>query len=246
MTTNSCINQPTRHSGRAGKRRRFFIVLIFVGLFFWVTLPLQAAADAPAPKLEDIIDRVQRKYEAIDRFSANFLQIYTSNVNSVRREESGILYMKKPGKMRWEYQKPESKLFVSDGKKSFFYVPSDRQVTERKYSPDDRESVPFLFLFGQGDLRREFIVSWEIIEPKRRGENYLVRLRPKLDNRAFIAVLVEIVPADYSIERMVVIDSMEDHSEFILSHFDSAAKFDDKLFEFKVPKGVDVLNVDAH
>lgn len=203
-------------------------------------------AGVPAITLDALVDNLQRKYGTMDSFSAEFQQIYTSTVNSVRREESGVLYMKKPGRMRWEYQKPEVKLFVSDGRRSFFYVPSDRQVTERSYTAEDVQSVPILFLLGQGDIRRDFSVSWEVNEAKRRGDNYFIRLRPKSQNSSFSLVLAEVQSTDFTIERLVVIDPTEDRSEFLLTHFTADTKLKDDLFKFRIPKGVEVLNADVH
>lgn len=231
---------------RAGGLILYGLWTAWLGLLLGGLAGAWLMADVPPITLDALIDSLQRRYGAMEGFSAEFQQIYTSTINSVRREESGMLYMKKPGRMRWEYQKPEVKLFVSDGRRSFFYVPSDRQVTERRYTAEDIQSVPILFLLGQGDIRRDFSVSWEVNEPKRRGDNYFIRLRPKSQSSAFSLVMAEIQPSDFTIERLVVVDPTEDRSEFLLTHFTVDTKLKDDLFKFKIPKGVEVLNADDH
>jgi outer membrane lipoprotein carrier protein len=193
--------------------------------------------------LNKVVDQLQHRYAQIEGFSAHFRQIYTSNL--VKQEESGLVYMKKPGRMRWEYQKPEVKLFISDGKRSYFYVPEDNQVTVQSFSAADIHSVPLSFLLGRGDVRRDFDVQWETKETKLGTKNYLLRLTPKTPQSAFALLLLEISPQDYHIERLIVADQTGDRSEFIFTQFDPKAKIEDGKFKFKIPKNAEVLNADT-
>ena len=61
--------------------------------------------------------------------------------------------------MRWTYEKPEEKTFVSDGRKLYSYIPADRQVYVTTVPPEDEASTPALFLAGKGNLLRDFDVS---------------------------------------------------------------------------------------
>ena len=74
--------------------------------------------------------------------------------SGMERTESGTLWLKKTGKMRWEYRSPQ-KLFVSDGKDAWFYVPADRQA--RKTAAKKLEDVrsPLAFLLGKTKLEKE-------------------------------------------------------------------------------------------
>src|SRR5216110_2952278 len=79
--------------------------------------------------LPDLVDGVDRSFARMKDLSSDFIQIFQDPLNR-KRQESGHLYLMRPRMMRWEYKNPEEKLFVSDGKTVYFYVPADRQVTK--------------------------------------------------------------------------------------------------------------------
>jgi outer membrane lipoprotein carrier protein len=81
---------------------------------------------APAPDVHAIADAVDHRYNHLRTLQCEFTEIYSGA--GMERSESGTLWLKKPGKMRWEYRSPRQKLFVSDGKEAWFYVPGERQV----------------------------------------------------------------------------------------------------------------------
>ena len=88
-------------------------------LFLFLLQPQQAG-----PNLNDLVDGVEQSFARMKDFSADFVQIGDS-LNR-KQQESGHLYLMRPRMMRWEYKNPEEKLFVSDGKTVYFYVPADR------------------------------------------------------------------------------------------------------------------------
>ena len=69
------------------------------------------------------------------------------------------MFVKKPGKMRWNYKSPEEKVFVSDGRQIQLYVPADKQVMISPLPADDQATSAVLFLMGRGNLTRDFTVS---------------------------------------------------------------------------------------
>src|ERR1700687_4598019 len=84
-----------------------------------------AAAHQTAPELAAAL---QRKYDGIKDFSADFTHAYEGGVLHKKITERGHLLVKKRGKMRWDYSAPEPKQFVSDGSKMYSYIPQDKQV----------------------------------------------------------------------------------------------------------------------
>src|SRR5437763_9976419 len=90
-----------------------------------VSPPIGHAADRSAP---EIAAALQRHYDGIRDFSADFVHSYQGGVLRKQVVERGHVLIKKPGRMRWEYTSPEQKLFVSDGTKMYSYLPQDRQV----------------------------------------------------------------------------------------------------------------------
>ena len=91
------------------------------------------AAPATAPELAAAL---QKKYDGVKDFSADFVHAYEGGVLRKQITERGTLQVKKPGKMRWEYMAPEEKLFVSDGVKMYSYIKQDKQVIVSELAPD--------------------------------------------------------------------------------------------------------------
>src|SRR5207248_9615042 len=87
-------------------------------------VPIRAAE----PTAAELAQSLQRKYDTIRDFSADFVHNYRSGALRKQLTEKGRVLIKKPGKMRWEYTSPEEKLFVSDGVKMYSYIPQDKQV----------------------------------------------------------------------------------------------------------------------
>src|ERR1700735_1202956 len=96
---------------------------------------------------------VDSHYDHLHSLQADCAEIERGS--GMDRTESGTLWLKKPGKMRWEYRSPKDKLFVSDGKDAWFYVPDDRQArrTAAKKLEDIRS--PLAFLLGKTKLEKE-------------------------------------------------------------------------------------------
>ena len=107
---------------RSGESR-FSVVPRFLALL--LTL-LPAFAANPALDVHAIAQAVDNRYNHLRTLQAEFTETYRGA--GIERTESGSLWLKKPGKMRWEYRSPKEKLFLSDGKDAWFYLPGDRQV----------------------------------------------------------------------------------------------------------------------
>src|SRR5688500_16173434 len=134
------------------------------------------AAQSPAP--ETLARDVQRKYDRVADFSADFVHSYRGGVLKQQATERGTLLVKKPGKMRWEYTAPEKKLFVSDGHKIYSYIPQDRQVIVGTMPRDEQAPTPALFLTGKGDITRDFNASFDKVAEAQPG-SVALKLTPK-------------------------------------------------------------------
>src|SRR6202046_344664 len=115
-------------------------------------------AGALAEDVHAIAQAVDEHYNHLHSLQAEFTEVYHGS--GMERTESGTLWlakggMKKPGKMRWEYRSPREKLFVSDGRDAWFYVPDDRQA--RKMAAKKLEDIrsPLAFLLGKTKLEKE-------------------------------------------------------------------------------------------
>src|SRR5438552_15326591 len=122
----------------------------------WYFLALFLAVSPQLDKgLPGLVEGVERLFAQMKDFSADFIQIFEDALNR-KQQESGHLYLMRPRMMRWEYKNPEEKLFVSDGKTVYFYVPADRQVNKEAVRETLDDRIPLMFLLGKSDLRKEF------------------------------------------------------------------------------------------
>ena len=189
--------------------------------------------------LSGLVEGVERTFAQMKDFSSDFIQIFQDALNR-KQQESGHLYLMRPRMMRWEYKNPEDKLFVSDGKTVYYYVPADRQVSKEavKESFDDR--VPLMFLLGRSNLRNEF-TRFELLNTKPFSEGLkVVRMYPKRKTD-LQEVLMEVDPANYQIRRLLLAHKDGSRSEFIFSNIRTNTGLRASMFDFKVPPGVDVV-----
>jgi outer membrane lipoprotein carrier protein len=119
-----------------------------------VALGLLGSAFAGDANTKALAAKVDAHYNALQTLKAHFVETYTGP--GVQREESGTLFLKKPGKMRWDYAQPTEKVFTSDGKTAYFYVPGERQARKAPVKKLDDLRSPLRYLLGKTKLDKEF------------------------------------------------------------------------------------------
>lgn len=184
---------------------------------------------------------VDRKYTALNSLKADFTQTY-SGAGRVRKE-SGTLWLRQPGKMRWDYHAPQEKVLVADGKTAYFYVPGEKQARRAPLKKLDDVRSPLRFLLGKARLAKELdrleIVSGE--SPLHPG-NTLLRGVPKRLADRVDHVLIEVNPQN-QIERLVIAEVDGATTEFQFTSIVENPTTPANAFRFDVPKGVEVVAV---
>jgi outer membrane lipoprotein carrier protein len=188
---------------------------------------------ALAGEAEDLARRLEERHRRLTDLTARFVQKYRSGALGREVVERGVVSIKQPGRMRWEYQQPEKKLFVSDGKTFYFYVPADKQVLVREQAGE--RSVPAQLLSGRGDLLSEFKAS---IEDSPEGRRLL--LIPRSPDPEVESVLVDL-DEQARIRSIEVVDAQGNRSLFEFHDIKENVGLKDKLFHFEVPRGVEVV-----
>jgi outer membrane lipoprotein carrier protein len=211
------------------------------GLVFCVTVlvpPVPRAADQTASELASAL---QRKYDGIKDFAADFTHAYEGGVLRKKITERGHLLVKKPGKMRWDYTAPEPKQFVSDGLKMYSYIPQDKQVIVVTVPPEDEATTPTLFLAGKGNLTRDFTPT--LVDTPAGGPtgSRALKLVPKTRQRDYDWLTLVLDPATLSIRGLVTVDGQGGTSSFSFTSMKENVGLSDKEFAFKIPRGVDVV-----
>jgi chaperone LolA len=198
-----------------------------------------AAAQGAAP--EALARALQRRYETVRDFRADFVHSYIGGALKKTITERGTLAVKKPARMRWTYEGADAKVFVSDGHKLYSYLPEDRQVYVGTVPPDDQASTPALFLAGKGDLLRDYTVTDAPLPAGAPAGSAALRLVPTHGDRDY-DWLVLVVDRDTLQWRMLVAgDRQGGTSTFSFANVRENVGIPDREFSFTIPRGVDVI-----
>ena len=195
---------------------------------------IQSAARPPAA---DVAAALQKKYDSIRDFTADFVQETQGGLLRKKQVERGVVQVKKPGKMRWDYRSPEPKVFVSDGQRIYLYVPADNQVTVSPVPADDQATTAVLFLVGKGNLTRDFTVSYADAAPP---DTYALTLQPKVQETDYDSLQIVVDRKTLQIRSLTAADREGGRSSFQFTNFKENAGLADKTFAFKIPRGADV------
>jgi outer membrane lipoprotein carrier protein len=189
------------------------------------------------PPAQEVAAALQKKYDAIRDFTADFVHESEGGLLKKKQTERGVVQVKKPGKMRWDYKSPETKVFVSDGRRIYLYVPADNQVVVSPVPEEDQATTAVLFLVGKGNLTRDFTVNYS---DGSGPDSYALRLQPKLPERDYDWLALVVDRRTLQIRTLSAADSQGGRSTFHFANFKENTGLSDKTFSFKIPRGADV------
>jgi outer membrane lipoprotein carrier protein len=207
--------------------------------FMFIVVCLAVAARA-LPDVNSVARLVDEHYNRLRTLKADFTEIYQGA--GVTRTESGTLWLKKPGKMRWEYRSPEEKLFIGDGKNAWLYLPAEKQARRSSLKQLEDLRSPLAFLLGKTKLEKELqhlsfapdVTPWT-------SENTVLRGVPRgLEDRVS-QVLLEVTP-EHSIARILIHGTDDSITEYRLSEQKEDVPVSEGQFRFSVPSGTEVVD----
>jgi outer membrane lipoprotein carrier protein len=213
---------------------RTLLLVVAAGFSFFST----GQAQAPPPA-QEVAAALQKKYDAIHDFTADFVHQSEGGLLRKKQVERGVVQVKKPGKMRWDYKSPEQKLFLSDGHRIYLHVPADNQVIISPVPEQDQATTAVLFLVGKGNLTRDFTVTYV---DGGGPDTYALRLQPKLPERDYDWLQLVVDRQTLQIRSLTAADSQGGRSTFQFSNFKENTGLSDKTFTFKIPRGAEVTN----
>jgi outer membrane lipoprotein carrier protein len=190
-----------------------------------------AAPSLDQSALNNLLKQVEGRYNHAKTMQVSFSEQYTPAA-SPQRTESGVLYLRKPGRMRCEYSLPKGKLCVSDGTNLYLYTPADNKAmkTKLKESLTEDMQAPLAFLLGKLNFSKEF----KNLQAATEGNDIRITCKPKNDMFAGIEFLIA---PDNRIEDLKI--TYVDHSvlNFVFSDEKQDPPLSDKLFAFQLPAG---------
>jgi outer membrane lipoprotein carrier protein len=222
-----------------------------------------APAQQPTVSVASVVQALENHYRNANTLQAEFLERYSEG-GSEARLESGRVYFARPGRMRWEYQSPETKLFVSDGKTLWFYVPEDHTATRQSVKQSDDWRTPLALLTGQVKLARLCGRIEMAGGPPLSGGVVVLRCWPRGEASAaaprasqqdapnpldpasgFTDVLLEVNPASGELSDVRVEQAGDVELEFRFGAWHMNPPLPGSLFEFEPPPGVAIVAGEA-
>jgi outer membrane lipoprotein carrier protein len=222
-----------------------------------ICLLLMLLAPSSAKDAGKIVLRMEARYHSAKTLQATFLERYVEN-GSVVRTEAGTAYFRRPGKMRWEYERPEKDLFLVDGKTAWFYVPADHTVTRVPARQSGDLRTPLALLAGQmkvsricsrvefSDGEKPLVESDVVLRCLVRGEKENGASVEEPENTlaagANDAVFFEVAPDSGELARLIVRQAGGISVEFRFENWRFDPAIPDAMFRFEPPAGVAIVN----
>jgi outer membrane lipoprotein carrier protein len=184
--------------------------------------------------------KVQQRYNGIKDIRADFVQTYEGGVLRTKTTERGTVAIKRPGKMRFTYTKPEKKEFVSDGARLYTHLVADKQVIVSPAPGPDEGDVPAMFLAGQSDLARDYTPTFTPL-PGAAAGLLTLKLVPKKPSGEYESLGIGVDPKSLQIQFLTAVDTQGGRSSFTFTNLKENQGLADKEFVFRIPRGVDVV-----
>jgi outer membrane lipoprotein carrier protein len=222
------------------------VVVVFGGLILLSPAALSDLGAATAGAnltVDQILEQVENKY-ADSKFSADFIQKSTIKAMDITDMANGRVYIKYPGMMRWEYEKPESQIIITDAERLWIYRPNDNQVMTGKAPTFFRDGKGASFLSDIRLIRQKFDISIGQGPPEEKDLFYHLRLIPREKTLDISEIRLMVSRQSFNVLQVITLNFYGDETRIDLLNFVFGGNLDDALFSFEIPQGVDVLQID--
>jgi outer membrane lipoprotein carrier protein len=180
------------------------------------------------------VDKLHRFLDATKTVRADFTQIVVAKNGRKPQQSTGVMMFSRPGKFRWQIEKPYNQLLLGDGDKVWIYDPDLRQVTVKKVGAA-LGGTPAALLAGDNALKKDFDLR-EIGE--REGMDWLEAI-PKTQDSGFEKIHLGFAGND--LKAMALFDNFGQTTSLLFSHLERNPPLPASLFRFTPPAGVDVI-----
>ena len=200
--------------------------------------PAEQKPNPAAGNLDDVIKGLEGAYGRINDLKAEFSQNAFNKSLNQSIPANGVVFLKKGGKLRWEYTQPTPQQIVSDGKTLWVYTPTLNQVNVAP-APEALAGPAGSFLVGLGKLREHFGVRFLNPAQPRDGEgNVVLDLAPKQPLPTLSRLILSLDPRSWEVRKAVVYDQFENTVTMRFTKMALNSGLADSLFTFTPPKGV--------
>ena len=202
---------------------------------FWSVCLLSSAGFSADIDIAGTLKGIENHYNRAQTLTLSFAE--TSKQQGRQRVEKGDLFLRKPGRMRWQYTAPAGKLFVSDGKFIYSYTPQDNRAEKMKMKETDDMRAPLAFLLGRLEFNKDFR---EFRARAEDGGTFITAI-PKSDKLPYTEVSFLAAP-DFTIRRLEVKGQDNSLLQFTFENEKQNPPVPDTLFRFTPPPGAEYVD----
>jgi outer membrane lipoprotein carrier protein len=221
------------------KMRHYLRIIVFMVVALSYLGPA-IAAERKAVDIETILSGIEQRY-AGQGFSAKFFQESFLKAMQISDTAEGHLTVKRPGRMRWEYVLPEKQTIITDGKSLWIYRPDDNQVMVGKAPEFFKGGKGATFLSDIRQLRKSFSIQ---LQPPESADYHRLRLVPKKASPELVDVVLSVSQSNFQVDQVITHNRYGDETLIVLNNYQFNLNPKDALFQFQVPQGVDVVQID--
>ncbi len=190
--------------------------------------------------LDAVLDAIEKRY-AGPGFAADFFQHSTLKAMDISDSAEGRVWVKRPGKMRWQYSKPEQQIVITNGRRLWIYRPLDKQVMVGKAPDMFGRGKGAAFLSDMSQLRKNFKIT---LVPSQNPDYWRINLVPSDPGAEISRIVVSVSRKNYCIGQIVTYNAYGDETRIVMNNYDFKAALPDSLFEFEPPENVEVVEIE--
>ena len=213
-------------------------LLLPVGAATFLVAVFAPGSALAGPSLDDVVRGVESAYGRMTDLKADFNQTsFNKSLNSTIPAQ-GVVYLKKGGKLRWEYSEPTKQEIVSDGKKLWVYTPQLNQVNVGD-APEALAGPAGSFLAGLGKVHEHFDVRFlNPAQPTDGDGNVVLDLTPKQPLPTMARLVLALDPKTWEVRKATIYDQFENTVSMRFTRLAVNSGLPDTLFTFVPPAGV--------
>ncbi len=215
---------------KVGTALRFIIFTVF--LFSAFSVPA-VEKNAFAGTADEAVLSVENHYGQLIDLTAKVSQKNFLKAVGKTQTFEAKLFLKKPGRLRLDYTNGQN--IVIDGKEAWLYSKKSEQVIKRTFSDFEHANIPVAFLLGAATIRNDF----EVVQPDPKAPR-LLELAPKKPGAVMKKLSIQTDEAG-RITELIIFDKSGNTSEIRFTDIQENVKLEDKLFQFNVPKGTEII-----
>jgi outer membrane lipoprotein carrier protein len=200
-----------------------------------------AATAAARLDLKAVIDRVQKRYDGAADFRAHFSQTLINPTFQRKTSSAGEVLLKKPGRMRWNYQTPEEKMYLADGALLWLYEPEDKQAFKQKLESSQLPAA-LAFLTGKGKLSEEFEIAFSSQTGVGKPRDYVLSLHPRQAQPQVKEITFVVDPDTFLVRQSVLVDAQGNVNDMLFSDIKIGSGLPDSTFRWSPPAGTRVID----